>query len=360
MRASEGNGRVRTWRKLAGIAAAAALALSVIGGGTANAATPAGWVAGYGTDSSPTAPQPISGASSTAVSAGNKVGFFEWLRNDGPSNISQLFVNEITSASVAGSQWSIRDNSLGTTIRAGSCPVATPLVCSFGALNNGQTVYLVVAFTVPSNIADGHPFGVQFDWNTTGVPPGKNNSHGDALIKGDSVIVTNNGDAAGNFNLGDTAGLTVFDNQKLNGQNRQATLANVVDVQVGVAVGDGPSATLPFPCQNDVPTGFLCSSLTSQVSLVEVGNGKTFANTNGAGTPGIKVIVSFAQTPNQLGGSNPFVYHAWVDSAGGQHVELITATCHYAGGFPDNQGPCLDVGNKIVTVWLTHNGGIRM
>ncbi|MBI3748692.1 MAG: hypothetical protein HY262_07595 [Chloroflexi bacterium] len=335
-----------------------ALALSVIGGGTAYAGTPAGWVAGFGTDSGAT-PQPGSGASTTAVSAGKTVGFFEWLRNDGPSNISQLFVN-VTSkptASVAGAQWTIKDNGTGGVVRSGICPTVTPLVCSLGALNDGQTAYLVAAFTVASNVADGATEAITFNWNTTGVPPGKNKSHGDALSWLDSAAVTNNGDAAGDFNFGDPNGLTVADNQKLTGKNQQATSATVVSTLTGAAVGDSP--TLSIPCTDGVPAGFQCSSLTSLVSTVEVGNGKIFSNPNGGGTPGIKVIVSFAQAPNQLTGANPFAYHYYFDSTGAPQVELITQICQYSGGFPTNIGPCLTVGNKQVTVWLTHNGGMR-
>jgi hypothetical protein len=99
--------------------------------------------------------------------------------------------------------------------------------------------------------------------------------------------------------------------------------------------------------------------LSSLTSTVEVGNGKTFKNPNGDGTPGIKVIISFAKAPSQLGGANPFVYHYWTDTAGA-HAELITATCSIVDGYPGNIGPCLVVGNQLVTVWLTHNGNARM
>jgi hypothetical protein len=130
---------------------------------------------------------------------------------------------------------------------------------------------------------------------------------------------------------------------------------------VGAAVGDSP--TLTTPCDstltNGFPSFFSCSKLTSLTSKVEVGNGKIFNNANGAGTPGIKVIVSFAKAPSQLSGANPFVYHYWTDAAGAPHAELVTATCTMVGGFPSNIGPCLVVGNGNVTVWLTHNGPMR-
>ena len=107
------------------------------------------------------------------------------------------------------------------------------------------------------------------------------------------------------------------------------------------------------------PSFFSCSQLTSLTSVVEVGNGKTFNNPNGAGTPGIKVIVSFAKAPTQLSGANPFVYHYWTDAAGA-HAELDHGDLHRCvGGVPEQHGPCLVVGNKHVTVWLPHNGPMK-
>ena len=64
------------------------IALSILGGGTALAAKPM-WPSGHGTDFQNPTP---SGASSTVVTAGKSVGFFEWLRNPGSNNISQLFM----------------------------------------------------------------------------------------------------------------------------------------------------------------------------------------------------------------------------------------------------------------------------
>lgn len=346
---------------ITGLVTASVLTLSLFAGGTALAANP-NWIVGHGTDSAPTASQPDSGASSSAVGAGRQIGFFEWLRNGDTSNISQLYLTASTtpSATVAGATWTIKD-AAGATVRTGVCPATTPLTCTFGALNSGNTVYIVAAFTTRSTLADGATQAVHFEFNTTGTPGGKNNSHGDAKAIDDQVTVTSNGDANGDFNLAQ-ASLTVADNQSLqSNKNPQATSVTVNALAVGAAVGDSP--TLTTPCNATLTAGFpsffSCSLLTSLTSTVEVGNGKTFNNANGAGTPGIKVIVSFAKAPSQLSGANKFVYHYWTDTAGA-HAELITATCTIVGGFPSNTGPCLVVGNGNVTVWLTHNGNMRM
>jgi hypothetical protein len=355
MRVTEGNRRVHAWRRLVALVATMALGLSLIGSGTAFAANPQ-WIVGHGTDWQ----NPGAGASSTSVSAGSEVGFFEWLHNGGTSNIAQLFMTASTqpNATVAGALWTIKDAN-EVAVRSGACPIATPLACSFGALNAGHTVYIVAAFTIAGNVADNTVQNVTFSFNTTGTPPGKNQSHGDATTIADSVLVTKNGDAAGDFNLFDQS-ITVSDNQKLTGQNRQATSATVSASLTGVAVGDSPDLTTP--CDESLTSGFpvwfSCSLLSSLTSVIEVGNGRTF--TNASGGPGIKVLVSFSQTPNQLNGENPFVYHYWVDGSG-PHAELITASCTYdTGNLPTNSTPCLTVGNKNVTVWLFHNGPMRM
>lgn len=360
MRATIGPRRALPWRTPAAVIVASMLALSLLGAGTVFGATP-GWTVGSGTDWD-VVPQPASGASSTSVSAGARVGFFEWLHNGGSSNISQLYLNTTSSpaAAVAGAVWTIKD-AAEVPVRSGSCPTATPLVCNFGALNAGHTVYIVVAFTTGANLSDGAVQSVSFNFNTTGTPPGKNKSHGDATSLTDSVVVTKNGDAAGDFNL-DQASITVADNQNLTGQNRQATLATVAGSLTGVAVGDSPNLTTP--CNETLTAGFpasfsfSCDQLTSLTSVIEVGNGKTF--TNASGGPGIKTLVSFSKMPNQLNGATPIVYHYWVDGEG-EHAELITEACTYdSGNLPTNAVSCLTPGNKQVTVWLLHNGNMRM
>src|SRR6185503_16471024 len=91
MRATTTPAKRRTRGIASAMVATALVALSILGSGTALAANP-DWIVGHGTDSSPLVPQPLSGASSTSVSAGQEVGFFEWLKNNGTSNISQLYV----------------------------------------------------------------------------------------------------------------------------------------------------------------------------------------------------------------------------------------------------------------------------
>jgi hypothetical protein len=352
---------VRTWQKLAGVISASLLAVTVLGG-TTQAAQPA-WNVGHGTLwTSPTA----SGASSSSVGAGKTAGFFEWLHNQTSANISQLYLNAsmTPAATFAGAEWTIKDDA-ETFVRAGTCAPTTSWLCSFGALNSGETVYVTLAFTISADVADGRTDTLNASFNATGTPPGKNQSHGDVVPLTDSILVSKNGDANGDFQLDPTSGLfTVLDDAP-GGNNKQGTSASVngAEAQVGISVADGSKLT-QVPCiapDGGFPSWFSCSLLTSLTSYVEVGNGKTFDNPNGAGTPGIKVIVQFKDQVQQLTGGHPFIYHYYVDGTGA-HSEIIDTVCTIAtNNYPSNTGPCIVVtSSRQVTGWLTHNGGLRM
>jgi hypothetical protein len=349
---------------LAGLIAGSLLAWSLLGSGAALAATP-NWFAGLGTDRT-AVPQPTTGQSSTSVAAGKNVGFYTWLWNDGTSNISQLYITATFDGTSAGATFVVK-NAAGTVVGSGACAPATALDCSVGPLNAGNTVYVTSAFTTKSTAADGAIVPVSFEYNTTGTPPGKNNSHGDALDLADSIQISKNGDASGDFNLNNPAGLNIADDQKVSPQNPQATSANVAsNVQLGIGGSVAEIAGTSSFCDTTILVNpqpwFSCSLLTSQISTVQIANGKNLNNPNVApspGTPGIQVKILFKKAPSQLSGSQPFVYHRWTDSSGADHAELVFNPCHYTNGFPDQSGPCLTVSNNAVTVWLIHNGGMR-
>jgi hypothetical protein len=361
MRATDGNRRGRTWQKLAGIVGTSLLAVTVLGG-TTQAAQPL-WEVGHGTVyTRPGTPQLLSGASSSSVSAGKTAGFVEWLHNQTPSNISQLYFNATLTPNVAlaGAEWTIEDAS-GTQGAPHPCAPTSAWLCSFGALNSGETVFVTLAYTIPSAAADGATESLAASFNATGTPPGKNQSHGDVRPINDSILISKNGDADGDFNF--QAGDFQVADAPVGGNNRQSTLLSISGLQVGAAVFDSPSltaakcnATLVADIVAQNPW-FSCQQLTTLTSAIEVGNGKTFTDANGA--PLIKVIVSFKNAPSQFTGLHPFVYHYYVDATGGDHAELITATCP-DGGPTALSGPCLTIGNNLVTFWLLHNGGIRM
>jgi hypothetical protein len=360
MRATEANRRGRIWRKSAGIVAASLLAITVLGG-TTLAAQPA-WEVGHGTVyTPPTQPQLPSGASSTSVSAGKTAGFFEWLHNQTSSNISQLYMNATLTpdGTFAGAVYTIKDAS-GTQVGAGTCAPTSAWLCSFGALNSGNTVYITLAYGIASNAADGAKESLTASFNATGTPPGKNQSHGDVVPLSDSILISKNGDADGNFNFAKAGDFQVAD-APVSGNNKQSTLLSIGDFQIGASVNDSPSLT-PAKCTTALiapivaeNSWFNCQLLTSLTSAIEVGNGKTFHDINGNPVL-IKVIVSFKNAPSQFTGAHPFVYHYYVD-ADGEHAELITNHPCPTG---QPTAPCLTIGNNLVTFWLAHNGGTRM
>jgi hypothetical protein len=352
-------------RFAAGLIVTSVMALSILGSGTALAANP-NWFAGHGADGSA---QPT-GQSSTSVAAGKHVGFAVWMKNADTSNISQLFltakVTSVTTATFFGGFFNIFD-AAGGFVRGGTCPTGDPMDCPIGALRSGETVDAVTSFTVSPTAADLSTLSLTFEFNTTGTPPGKNNSHGDAKQVFDSVKISSNRDADGDFNLNDALnGLNIADNQSVSPQNPQATSASVagaIKVAIGGSVGEiaGTASFCDAGILVNPQPWFSCGSLTSQISTVEIANGQTLSNPNGAGTPGIQVKILFKKAPSQLSGSQPFVYHRWTDSSGVDRAELVFSPCGaLVGGFPTTTGPCLIVGNNAVTVWLTHNGGTRM
>jgi len=344
-----------------GLVMTSVIALSILGGGTALAAKPM-WPSGHGTDFQNPTP---SGASSTVVTAGKSVGFFEWLRNPGSNNISQLFMNATTTplATQVGVKWTIKTDA-GAEVRSGTCTVNAVPLCSFGALNAGQTVYVLFAIQTSPTLNEGVLQSIDLEFNATGIPPGDNQSHGDNVGIPDQVKISaaGNGDASGDFNF-NAASLTVA-NAGVGGSNAQSTALTIFAPQVGAFVNDSPGLPAAH-CTNALiadilaqNSWFSCKKLTTLTSQIEAGGGGNFTNPNGG--PGIKVVVGFTNPPSQLNGGHAFVYHVWTDATG-EHAELITATCTLDNaGFPTNQGPCLIVGTNNVTFWLIHNGNARM
>src|SRR5207245_260063 len=124
--------------------------------------------------------------------------------------------------------------------RPGACTQANQqLLCSFGALNVGQTVDVIVGFKT-SGMGSFNP---DLEANTSGAAfTDPNRSHGDALIdpnfKGTSLITDKN--FAGRFNI--TQGGIVSNFAKLNGQNKQNTAVGGLPIGTGATVLDGPTA----------------------------------------------------------------------------------------------------------------------
>jgi hypothetical protein len=372
-------GSIARRRRVAVLASATLLALSVLGSGTASATTPS-WTGGFGTSMmNPT----TSGFSTQNVAAGNNVGSFSWLHNGGTSNISQLYLTAkwTPSMSVTGATWTILDNDsssgTGTFHDQGTCPVGTSLNCSFGALNAGQTVYVVVSFAVPSTATNGTSLTGTLDYYTTGVSADKGgNSHGDDLLLTDSATVAKSANAAGNFNL--AAGLTISDSP-VTGNNRQQTKAHADTQQTGLYVADegATNQTLTCPVQaitnyNDYTTNTgqiwdpnWCTS--PQWSEIQAG-GLTKTFTNGFGGPGLQVTIVYKNNtlPPNLTQPDPVLFH-WVNNQSSAQLVYQRCTFDVATGLPlavdasNNPIPtgCLNVSGNTVVAYLYNNGNMR-
>jgi uncharacterized repeat protein (TIGR01451 family) len=199
---------------------------ATLAGGTfsiVSAANPAGWRA-------------TAAATPTQISADDAAGYTVTFTNDGPSNISQLYLMAATPSGA-------------TFIEVAKAPVGVvcntggPLFCNIGAVNAGSpTLEFVVVYDAPSS----GPLTVDFQFSTTGVPSGKNRSHGDALTVSATTQQTTSGNFAGRFAYTNTL-LTVADNQTIGRTNRQATTATGPETDIPITVGEVPLSTYPCP-----------------------------------------------------------------------------------------------------------------
>jgi hypothetical protein len=131
------------------------------------------------------------------VAAGENAGFSVTVRNNGPSNISKLFV--FTAEGTPNPVFA--DASQGTCTNPDGA-----LFCKLGALRKGKTATIVAAFPTPD---DGSTeFSVDFIFNTSGIGSGGgDNSHGDELVATGTTELTDDPNFAGGFSTtaGDSA-----------------------------------------------------------------------------------------------------------------------------------------------------------
>jgi hypothetical protein len=211
------------------------------------------------------------------VSPGAPAGYQVTITNLGSGNIAALYL-------VAEVNGSVDVPTVYLTTTQGTCdPVGQPLDCSFGALNAGDSVTVVVAYTTPTS---GSSFSVEFQGNTTGntfADGIKGRSHGDTLLP-DPVVTTtalNNGkNFAGFFSTDGVDGIGNSDS--FIGNNKQSTRISGLPPGLAGTVQDGsitPDACIPSA---DVD----CSLLDGETSVVTVGTGENI-------TGGFFVIIHY-------------------------------------------------------------------
>jgi Domain of unknown function DUF11 len=255
-----------------------------------------------------------------AVSPGAPAGYQIDITNNGPSNISALYLVDNIGATPVY---------LSTT--QGTCNATGSLFCSFGALNDDQSVTVVVAFDTPTS---GTSFAVTFQANTSGstFSDVKNRSHGDLLTQAVSTALSNNKNYAGFFSTITDTGIGNSD--QLSGNNKQSTRLAGLPPGLAGTVQDG--SVTPDACTTDLDAGIDCSLIDGETSVVTVGTG-------GNVDDGFFIIIHYKN------GSTPT---AFVHTYGAGLQEKINE-CG-----PTPAAPCFtwDAATTTATIYTLHNG----
>jgi hypothetical protein len=259
----------------------------------------------------------------SVVSPGSPAGYRVTVANAGPSNISALF---LVSDKLDTTPVYLTSSRPGTCGETGT--LTSPLFCSFGALNAGDSVSITVAY---ATLSSANSFAIQFQANTSGstFSDVKNRSHGDLLTTAVSTALNANKDFAGTFST--LTGTAIGDSDVLTGSNKQATKLANLPAGVEATVEDGPGATGSCTSTDTID----CNKLFGEWSVVSVGEGQAFE------TPFWIQITYKSGTPT-----------GFVHSFGDQQ-ELISkcgATI---------VAPCFTWSGNTATIYTLHNGGVK-
>jgi hypothetical protein len=327
-------------------------------------------------------------ATPTQVSPGNVAGFYLWIQNDDPANLSSFFMKAFTASTPLGAYWSRN----GESAKHG-CDTSNGLVCAFGALNSGDEILITAAFYANSSTANCMPD--QLPANSGGFEPtdedsfacvdfqfgadsgfvegkGKNKSRGDAYHWYDFVATDTTSDQAAQFPFCDlsetpldceTDLLTISNGTGANRNNVQSTALtapagafNSAHATTGLAVADN----FPFSCPTGIAT---CTAhettgskgFVGQWSQADVNSEQTF------GDAFIRVdLAIYGVNPNSIDG----VVHLWESAPGVWQERTISDECPSAAGPDEGQtSECFwasgsgQVAN--VSIWMHNNGSIR-
>jgi hypothetical protein len=301
--------------RLATVLTASAMALLLVGVGTTIAATP-GWT----------------GSNAVAVlgnvGPGKNAAFTITLKNDGPGNISTLYLKADSAASYA-------DNP--------ACSLSPVLYCALGAQNVGQDITITAAFTVPSSTGT---FTVTFSESANGFTNSdKNNkSRGDIYsFSASTNVTTGGGDFDGGYNVGND---TFSTNQSVGRHNPQATKLESAPDLLPVTIQDGVTS---YPCDTSLPQ---CSRLIGEWSVLHVGDGSQ-------GPMKVTILIYGNAVQGNPDPSTLYLVHTDLN---GTHV--IDQQCTYTGGVVDNADCLAGLPTKVgrnyeIVAWLLMNGGIR-
>ena len=261
---------------------------------------------------------------------GSGAGYRVTITNAGPSNISTLFL--VTK---------IQNSPSFVTTTQGRCsaPGAGPLSCSFGALNAGRSVTVVVGYVTP---ASGTSFDPVFQANSNGATfsDGRGTSHGDTLQDPNETPtrLTTSRDFAGGFALNRN---NVTTDTNLSKNNVQSTSVTPPEVGVIATVEDGLGG--PDTCTGCTKTLF------GDWSQVTVGHGETFGDL----FP-VTLLVYGKALPKQATTDTIDLVHVLDNGT----TEILSTRC---GVTPTlNCVTVTPVGSNIrITGWFNQNGRVK-
>jgi hypothetical protein len=300
----------------------------------------------------------------TTVKGGDYVAFRAEIRNDDTSNVSQLFLVEMS-----------RDPNLtlvpgAVTASQGSCTTTgATFSCTLGQLKPHKTAKVTAVFTSAA-ITPDYSATESWEFNTVGLGSGGgDNSHGDKWQSVDSngnpllvARVTSDPDFGGRYVL--NANLLVVENsQAINNTNRHSTRAYAPAAGIGVTVEDVDcSITNPDPICALFTTG------SGEVSKVNVNDGIDVSGTPGTTLLHFYIQADSSEIPSGKTASNLVVTHVYLDETTQTNVtETISTRCTFAKKAPTTptNAPCITVknlggGDLGVDVWTFHNGGMKI
>ena len=318
-------------RRLASVVSLSLLGVMLLGTGAASASAPQ-WTQSPITSLPPT------------VGPGTNAGFSFSATNNGPSNISALYLISTAADPAVYAHFKVSNGP--TLVREGSCPTDVALKCTIGAVNATQTVSFLIAYAVGTS-----NFSVIFQANTTGsiINPNGHN-HGDALNWSATTSVSSSQNFAGGFQLTGTQIGTTGNLSKKNDQKSFVTPkdgSTLLPVTIEDALASDPNAPAD-----------LCSANTciGDWTQVRVGDGS-----DATGPISVTLLLYGPSVPNGATVDNINLWHE------GSSPEIISLPCTDSSAIPHQPG---NTGNECITVtkigsnfqivaWLHHNGGLK-
>ncbi len=344
----------RRFRRVASVVSTALLALMMIGPAPALGAQ-ANWHFYNPTTGAKDAGELLP----SVVAPGSAAGYSFRIKNDGPSNISQLFLTDSRYADdPTNAVPAYFFNDRGT-----DCQLDPYLYCAFGALNAFDSITVTIAY---NTLKDGPAtFPVTFQLNSTGntFSDNKNNprgnSHGDTLSLTLTTTLNAGKDFDGGFN---TDGFVVENVKDLGKKNIQsgAITPPSGSIYTPVTVEDG----LPNTAFNCPTTIDQCATAFGEWTRLNVNKGATF-------TDGFKVVLTIwgPAVPNGATVDTIKLIHVLDDGPTYVIGDVPSERCtgdglNVDGDDADSLGDeCITVtknGNTFqIVAWLLSNGGTR-